>query len=276
MNKKEKRKQNQMENRKMLWPILLAICLITANFIGGKYTNLANQINVSNSVLIYPISFLIVILMMRTFDKKYAKKAIYISVIAQVLFIIGLTLVSFLRSNDDSTFVRAYIEYLFTPNSSEVFGLTFSYPNIIIYVFSIGAFIFSHIIAIKLYDSTINICPDVFSFGITFFISYLIDSIIYTAGFNTVTMLMDDKWNFTKLIRILTGQFIGVFATGIIMIIIYCIVIKFIKPATKEVIEEKIETPKPEVVKIVEHQIEDEKPITITKQEDDLDLPVLK
>ena len=235
----DKKVEKKNETKKLLWTMTIALCLITSYFVGTKYTTLATNIELPNSIIIYPFTFLFVILLNNKFGKDYAKKSVYVSAISLVIFLLGLTAVSLMKSNEASSYIRASIEFLFTPKNSCVGSVCFAYPNLITMGFSVLTFTLTHLIAIKLYNATKEICPATFSFGVCYFLSYIIDTIIYVGGSNSLNLLVKKSFNFVTVIRMLTAQFIGVLISGVVLIIVFAIVNKLQTKNDKNVVDKE-------------------------------------
>ncbi len=211
------------DNKKMFLPALLAILLILSFTVLGKNTSIIKNINFNNTFVIYPFIFILLAYMSHSIGSKLTKKSALLSIGFLLIFLFSLSVVSLLRGDEITFYFRASLEFIFTPKHINILGGSISYPTIGNLIFFIGGYLTSSLSFISLYRALKDYTPKFVAYLMSYLISLLLNTIIYTGGNGLVSIFKKDI-NFNQLIINLTSNFMSVILTCIISTIIYAII----------------------------------------------------
>lgn len=197
--------------------LLILFILICGIF---RYKNIFiepnNVLEVSISNIIYPFTFLFIILIYNIIGFKETHKTIIKTTILFILFILCISVLNSVPGNYSTREVDMALKTVFTPNHFMVGTNTFYYPNILNVISFTLLFYFSHTLILILYEAMEPYTKKFIAFCLAMFIPFALDTLCYVS--------INDVFNeikFETIITHLTSNFIIVIIGTLLMTIIY-------------------------------------------------------
>lgn len=187
-----------------------------------KYKNIFiepnNVLEVSISNIIYPFTFLFIILIYNIIGFKETHKTIIKTTILFILFILFISILNSVPGNYSTREVDMALKTVFTPNHFMIGTNTIYYPNILNVISFTLLFYFSHTLILILYEAMEPYTKKFIAFSLAMFIPFALDTLCYVS--------INDVFNeikFETVITHLTSNFIIVIIGTLLMTIIYSI-----------------------------------------------------
>ena len=177
-----------------------------------------NQIlETSISNILYPFTFLLIILINKKIEFKETHKIIINTSFIYIIFMILMTINNNITATKDTITINIALKQLFTPHYHIISNYALYYPDILnIIVFSL-LFYFSHTIILILYEAIEPYTNKAITFFLSMFIPYTLDILCYTTIIDVFK-----KVEFSDLILHLTSNFVIVIISTILITLIYC------------------------------------------------------
>jgi len=183
-----------------------------------------NVLEVSIANLLYPFTFLFIILICRKSNFRETHKVIIKTVL---VFLIFNLLISILNTIPGSYFSRETdlaLKEVLTPNYFLIGNRPIYYPNLVSVISFTLLYYFSHTLILILYEAMEPYVKKTTAFALSMFIPFSLDTLCYGTINDTIGLV-----EFNKMIRNLTSNFVIVIVFTIIMSIIYFIKLKIDK-----------------------------------------------
>ena len=225
---KEMKKESKKENSPALWTSLLSVLLIATFMFSLKFYEPADNLILTGGIYIYPLTFLIVAIICKFYGFKSARKSIFASVLAVLIFTFITMLCVIPDGNSTSMQYNAIIQYIFANDSTYIGSFRIFYPTLGQYFGVLISFIISHLLYATIYNVTHKITIETLSIGLSLFIAYIIDRIVFI--FLLFAEGLSKKTNtFDFVIKCLTSEFMAAIAVSVLIIIVMAIVIAVTK-----------------------------------------------
>lgn len=192
------------------------ILLLTAIF-ERKYVSLGTGLDVSISLFIYPITFLLVILALDEFGSKDAKKMLKTAAISTLVFFIIVVILNSVSGNFGSMNINSSLRNIFTPNSQLISTTVIYYPNLIHLLSLLIVFILTHYIIIAIYEALKDYTNYFTGFMLALLIAFIIDVMLQTSIVNIINII-NSNINILDIIKILTSSFVVLIMTSLTLI----------------------------------------------------------
>ena len=201
----------------------ILICLfITFTIISLLFSNINIYIEKNHILetslcyIIYPFTFLFIILFNKKNKFKDTHNLIINTSFIYLIFISIITLLNNITSTNDTFTFSIMLKQLFTPNVISINKHIFYYPNLLHFIISPLLFYFSHTSIVILYEAMKQYTNRIIAFFLALFIPFTLEILCYTT-------LMDlyKKIDFNNIILHLTSNFVIVIVFSIILSIIY-------------------------------------------------------
>ena len=207
--------------------ILFMLLLLTSIFL-EKYIYIAHNLNVNVGLLVYQFTFFLLIIMYNKNNIKYSKQCLFSSFILLLVFYLIASILNTIDSVTSSQVISNSLREIFTPNSFIIGSKFIYYPNIsIILTFAVIYFI-SHYIFITIYEALLSISNNLIAFILSLLIGFILDQLLFVP-LASIPHLMDGTLQYNELIKLMTGNFIIVIFSSVLMLIIYSIAYKKMK-----------------------------------------------
>lgn len=203
---------------------LLIITLLISIIFKNKFIYIAPNLEVSISIIIYSLTFLILGYVLTKYNYKNAKKTINYSILIVLLFLIITNILCFIPSNIDSLETQNLLRNIFTPNSMKLFGQIFYYLDLTIIIMLLIYFI-THNIFISINDALNTFTNKYLSFGISLFIAFIIDT-MFMVPILHIKDIYYSNIETLDVIKYLTANFIVLIITSLILLLIYTIIVQ--------------------------------------------------
>ena len=214
-----------MKRNEIYFSIILFLLVLLSFIFIPKTIYLAPKLNISVGVLIYPFTFLVLVLMFKKNNVNYVKESLGATVILLLVFYLLLTILNSIDSVVSSQFISDSLRNVFTPNHLTVGNTFIYYPNImLLFTYSLVFFI-THYIFITIYEAIEGITNYPIAFILAILISFILDQLLFTP-LSSLPLLIDKGMNYKQLIELMTANFIIVIFTSVIMLFIYAIAYK--------------------------------------------------
>lgn len=175
-----------------------------------------NVLETSISNIIYPFTFLFIILIYNKTSFKETHKTIIKTSLLLLIFIGIITILNNIPSNYHTTEIDIYMRKLFTPNNIIINKHLFYYPNLLSVITFILLFYFSHTLILILYEAMIPYTKKYIAYSLSMFIPFTLDTICYV----TINDIFNEI-EFNEMINHLTANFVIVIISTILITIIY-------------------------------------------------------
>lgn len=225
---KEMKKESKKENSPALWTSLLSVLLIATFMFSLKFYEPADNLILTGGIYIYPLTFLIVAIICKFYGFKSARKSIFASVLAVLIFTFITMLCVIPDGNSTSMQYNAIIQYIFANDSTYIGNFRIFYPTLGQYFGVLISFIISHLLYATIYNVTHKITIETLSIGLSLFIAYILDRIIFIfLLFSEGLMKKTNTFDF--VIKCLTSEFMAAIAVSVLIIIVMAIIIAVTK-----------------------------------------------
>lgn len=211
MNKKGSFKSNYII---YIFILLTIICEIFKSKNIFLESNKILEISISN--ILYPITFLITILIYKKSDFKETHKNIIRTSTIILLFMLIISIFNTIPGNYISRETDLALKQIFTPNFILIKKFPIYYPDLLNLITFTLLFYFSHTLILILYEAMEPYTKKFIAFGLAMFIPLTLDVICYVSINNIF-----DEIEFPKMITNLTSNFVIVIISTILMTIIY-------------------------------------------------------
>lgn len=204
---------------KLLLMVLVIICSIFN--LKKIYIEPNNILEVSLSLFIYPITYLLIILIRNNSDFKNTHKFIVYVCILFLIYNFILSILNSIPGDYDSIELDLALKQALSPNYISIFNKSIYFSNILSTITFCLLFYFSHILIIILYEAMIPYTKDFIAFILSMFIPFTLDTICITVINDTFQGV-----EFKNLIINLTSNFVIIIISTILMTLIYSIIKK--------------------------------------------------
>ena len=194
---------------------LLTILLIASYIFIPKVYSPANHIYINGSILVYPLTFLIITIMLKKYTFTEVRKSIYTSSALFLLFLLIMCIGITPKANTDSTNYNIVIQFLFANNNYKIGEFNLFYP-VLCQVFGvIVPYFISHLLYATLYVALISYTLNYLAVLLSLFIAYIIDRSLYVTIY-FANDLLNNPDIFNTYIKYLTSEYIA----AILMVVI--------------------------------------------------------
>ena len=183
-----------------------------------------NVLEVSLSNLLYPFTFLFIILICKKTNFKEAHKVIIKTALIFLIFNLIISIFNSIPGNYYSRDIDLALKQAFTPNYFLINNQPIYYPNIMNLISFTLLYYFSHTLILILYEAMEPYTKKFIAFSLAMFIPYGLDTLCFVT-INDVFKTTE----FNKMITNLTSNFVIVIVFTIITTIIFTIKSKFDK-----------------------------------------------
>ena len=181
-----------------------------------------NVLEVSLSNLLYPFTFLFIILICKKTNFKEAHKVIIKTALIFLIFNLIISIFNSIPGNYYSRDIDLALKQAFTPNYFLINNQPIYYPNIMNLISFTLLYYFSHTLILILYEAMEPYTKKFIAFSLAMFIPYGLDTLCFVT-INDVFKTTE----FNKMITNLTSNFVIVIVFTIITTIIFTIKSKF-------------------------------------------------
>jgi len=183
-----------------------------------------NVLEVSISNLLYPFTFLFIILINRNSSFKESHKTIIKVTSIFLIFNLLVSILNTIPSNYYSRNIDSALKQVLTPSYILLNNLTLYLPNIVhIITFSI-LFYFSHTLMLILYEAMEPYTNKFVACALSMFIPFTLDSLCNITITDTIGLI-----DFNKMIGNLTSNFVIVIISTLIISLLYILILKLDK-----------------------------------------------
>ena len=204
---------------------ILIIFLILCYTFQGKVINIAPSLNISISLLLYPLTFILTLIIYQKHGILESKKSIILSVLLLFTYILISSLLCNISSIPSESAVSESLRNVFTPQNTTLYNLHIYYPNILNTFLFIIVYTLSHYIFIVLYDGIKDNSNKYIGLIFSLLIASILDQIMYLP-ITCIPTLVDKTITITELIKMLTANFIVIIFASVIILFISPIILK--------------------------------------------------
>ena len=204
---------------------ILIIFLILCYTFQGKVINIAPSLNISISLLLYPLTFILTLIIYQKHGILESKKSIILSVLLLFTYILISSLLCNISSIPSESAVSESLRNVFTPQNTTLYNLHIYYPNILNTFLFIIVYILSHYIFIVLYDGIKDNSNKYIGLILSLLIASILDQIMYLP-ITCIPTLVDKTITITELVKMLTANFIVIIFASVIILFISPIILK--------------------------------------------------
>lgn len=199
---------------------LLITFVIICEIVRLKYIFIEpnNVLETSISNIVYPITFLFIILLYNKIGFKETHKTIIKTTCAFLILILILTALNNIPANYYTKNIDSALRKLYTPNTLHIGKKLFYYPNLLNVITTSLLFYFSHTIILILYEAMEPYTKKFIAFSLSMFIPLTLDTICYTTINDTFGNI-----DFEQMILHLTSNFVVVIFSTILVSLFYSI-----------------------------------------------------
>lgn len=183
-----------------------------------------NILEVSISNLLYPFTFLFILLINKKSSFKETHKVIIKTTLIFLVFNILITVLNTIPGNYYSRSIDLALKEVLTPQYFVLGNQPIYYPSIINVISFSLLFYFSHILIVILYEAMEPYTKKFIAFALSMFIPFALDTLCYVTINDTINLI-----EFNKMISNLTSNFVIVIVFTIITTILYTIITKLDK-----------------------------------------------
>ena len=158
---------------------ILIIFLILCYTFQGKIINIAPSLNISISLLLYPLTFILTLIIYQKHGILESKKSIILSVLLLFTYILISSLLCNISSISSENAVSESLRNVFTPQNTTLYNLHIYYPNILNTFLFIIVYTLSHYIFIVLYDGIKDNSNKYIGLILSLLIASILDQIMY-------------------------------------------------------------------------------------------------
>lgn len=218
----ERRAEPVYKKRPMFASGLLTILLAISYIFILKVYEPAPSIMVTGSILVYPLTFLVVAYISRYYGFKETRKCIFMSFLLFIIFIAITTICVIPKPNSQTSSYNAVIQYLYTNNFFMIGDTKIFYPTLGQFLGTAISFLVSHLLFATIYNAIHNYTVDYLAISLSIFIAAIVDRIIFMPSLFLENLIKGFN-SFEYFIKCLTSEFIATIAATLIIIILYII-----------------------------------------------------
>ena len=204
---------------------ILIIFLILCYTFQGKIINIAPSLNISISLLLYPLTFILTLIIYQKHGILESKKSIILSVLLLFTYILISSLLCNISSISSENAVSESLRNVFTPQNTTLYNLHIYYPNILNTFLFIIVYTLSHYIFIVLYDGIKDNSNKYIGLILSLLIASILDQIMYLP-ITCIPTLLDKTITITELVKMLTANFIVIIFASVIILFISPIILR--------------------------------------------------
>jgi uncharacterized PurR-regulated membrane protein YhhQ (DUF165 family) len=181
---------------------------------------IAPNLNISEGLLIYPFTFLLLVLIYDKKGIKEAKQSVFCNFLLLLIFYLIMSVLNTLDATTTSQIISENLRNIFTPYYFNIKDIYIYYPDMInLLTFSLIYFL-SHYIFIITYEAIENNSNFVIGFILAILIGFILDQMLYAPLVNFHNLL-NNEITYNNLIEIMTANFICVIFMSVLMLIFY-------------------------------------------------------
>lgn len=200
--------------------LLTTIILLICTLFERKYVSLGTGLDVSISLFIYPLTFLLTIIVLESFGSVETKKMLKNAAISIFSFFLIAIILNTISANTSSNIISSSLRNVLTPNSILISDIILFYPNLINFIGLLVVFILSHYIIIAIYDALKDYTNYFISFMIALLIAFIIDVMFQTSIMNIINIINNNLY-IADIVKALTSSFVVLIITSLILIFIF-------------------------------------------------------
>lgn len=204
-----------MKSKNFNYTLILFILIVISYIFNLININIYNNSYLSLGVIFYSLTYLIMFLMIRSYNIKDNKKILLSSVKYFMLFMLFVTILCQFNSNNE---LINSIRDVFTPNSYNINNFTLHYPDVYKIIVYLLVYYFSHYIFMVTFEVSEESTGYLVGFLVSILISFILDQMIYGAIYNFPSIVMNNL-NIVEFLRTLTSNFIVTLLSSIILLI---------------------------------------------------------
>ncbi len=198
---------------------ILIIFLILCYTFQGKIVNIAPSLNISISLLLYPLTFILILIIYQKHGILESKKSIMLSALLLFTYILISSLLCNFNSITSGNAISESLRDVFTPKNITFYNLHIYYPNILNTLLFLIVYILSHYIFITLYDGIKDNSNKYIGLILSLLIASILDQIMYLP-ISYIPSLLDKTISITELVKMLTANFIVIIFSSVIILFI--------------------------------------------------------
>lgn len=211
-----------MKSKNFNYTLILFILIVISYIFNLININIYNNSYLSLGVIFYSLTYLIMFLMIRSYNIKDNKMILLSSVKYFMLFMLFVTILCQFNSNNE---LIGSIRDVFTPNSYNISDFTLYYPDVYKIIVYLLVYYFSHYIFMVTFEVSEESTGYLVGFLVSILISFILDQMIYGAIYNFPSIVMNNL-NIVEFLRTLTSNFIVTLLSSIILLIFVPIINK--------------------------------------------------
>ena len=204
-----------MKSKNFNYTLILFILIVISYIFNLININIYNNSYLSLGVIFYSLTYLIIFVMIRSYNIKENKKILLSSVKYFMLFMLFITILCQFNSNNE---LINSIRDVFTPNSYIINNFTLYYPDVYKIIVYLLVYYFSHYIFMVTFEVSEESTGYLVGFLVSILISFILDQMIYGAIYNFPSIIMNNL-NIVDFLRTLTSNFIVTLLSSIILLI---------------------------------------------------------
>jgi len=214
-----------MKKKDIFLTILFFIITLLSFLFSEKYIYIAHNLNASLGLIIFSFNFLISIILLKRMNIRYIKESIFVITISLLIFYLIISIFNTFDSIIDTKLVSDNLRDLFTPNHFIIKDFVIYYPNIFNLVIYSLLFFISLYIFVTIYEVISYYLNDYNGFILAILISFILKELLHTPLIS-IPKLIDGSLKYQELIKMLTGNFIILIFTSVLILIIYLVIRK--------------------------------------------------
>lgn len=207
---------------------LLSMLLVATYIFTLKFYEPAKNILIMGSVVVYPFTFLITMLISRYYGFKECRKAIFMSAGLYLCFALIMMVALFPPASKSTMQYNAIVQYVFANNIVNVGSTSFYYPTMGQFLGVVVSFVISHLLVATIYNAIHKYTVEYLAAGLSLFIGYIIDRIILVMMLYAKGLRLK-KNTFDFVIRALTSEFMVSIVMVVLIVIVYIVITKIKK-----------------------------------------------
>lgn len=180
-----------------------------------------NILEVSISNLLYPFTFLFILLINKKSSFKETHKVIIKTILIFIIFNLLITILNTIPGNYYSRNIDIALKEVLTPQYFLIGNKPIYYPSIVNIISFSLLFYFSHILIVILYEAMEPYTKKFIAFALAMFIPFALDTLCYVTINDTINLI-----EFSKMISNLTSNFVIVIMFTILITLIYTLISK--------------------------------------------------
>ena len=199
---------------------LTFILLLLAYISNARIIEIGNNLNTNLTYFIFPLIFLILIIINNFYSHQEAKKTIKSSSISLIIFILLIMILNLIPSNLETIESELLFKNLFTPNNIAILNFKIYYPNLLY----LGTYITLSFITSYIMIAIYNVIKKETKEFIAYYLAEFISLILFVIILTSIDSSLINKLTMKDTIYNLTSGFIVIIALSIITLIINSII----------------------------------------------------